>query len=279
MNSINTVVQKLCTASEREFQNPFAMDWPQSVGSGWFMSPELLSVYGSAVYDELDDAERQRLSFLECINFFSLNIHGERMLVEGLATRLYRKKNSIISPYLHHFIDEENKHMVYFGNFCSRYAGKIYSDRRIAFPRTYEDGEEDFLFFAKVMIFEELADAYNVRNALDKRVHELARQINLMHHKDEARHLVFGRQIVVDLFHGYSAAWKASTLDSVRTYLLQYLEATFREYYNPDVYADFGFPDPYAVGDHAYNSHEAKEHRAKIAAPTVEFLTKNGILK
>ena len=62
-------------------------------------------------------------------------------LMEGLARRLYAGGgDSHRLAYLHHFLDEENKHMVCFGGFCTRYAGKIYPDRKVAFPREYARG-------------------------------------------------------------------------------------------------------------------------------------------
>ena len=112
----------------------------------------------------------KRLSFCETVNFFSLNIHGEKRLIEGLARRLYRRGMEDLTAYLHHFLDEENKHMVYFGGFCTEYAGKVYPDRKVAFPREYAAGEEDFLFFAQVLIFEEIVDVYNVHLATDERL-------------------------------------------------------------------------------------------------------------
>jgi hypothetical protein len=42
--------------------------------------------------------------------------------MQGLAARLYRKDLLGVASYLHHFLDEENKHSVYFGGFCTRYA-------------------------------------------------------------------------------------------------------------------------------------------------------------
>ena len=32
--------------------------------------------------------------------------------------------------------------MVYFGTFCNRYAGKIYPERKLAFPREYAPGDD-----------------------------------------------------------------------------------------------------------------------------------------
>ena len=91
-------------------------------------------------------------------------------------------------------------HMTWFGGFCRRYAGKIYPDRKLVLPREHAPGEEDVLFFARVMIFELLVDTFNRRMAKDDRLHPLVREINRRHHEDESRHLAFGRLLVEDLW-------------------------------------------------------------------------------
>src|SRR5262245_43955558 len=253
---LRATVARLCDSSRTHFSNPHdaVRHWPETIaGDHWFTSPELVSLHGTDRWASLDEVARKRLSFWEAVNFYSLNIHGEKPLVEGLAQRLYRRGSEGIDAYLHHFLDEENKHMVYFGEFCTRYAGRIYPDKKLAFPREYAPGEEDFLFFAKVLIFEELVDVYNVEMSLDSRLHAIARQINTVHHLDEARHLVFGRRLVPELFHRYALGWSADTLQSVRGYLAAYLGATWREYYSPQVYRDAGLAgDPYEIAEEAF---------------------------
>src|SRR5262249_36698380 len=162
--------------------------------------------------------DKKRLAFFECVNFFSLNIHGEKALLEGLTRRLYARDHAAVSPYLHHFVDEENKHMLYFGTFCARYAGKTYPDRKLAVPAEPPPKVADFLFFLKVAIFEELVDAYNVRMADDDRLVPVVRRINLMHHLDETRHLAFGRTVVQRLFEELRPTWSGDELASMRAY-------------------------------------------------------------
>ena len=280
MAAISKTVKRLSEISIKDYINPYThLVWPEAIdGAEWFTSPELISAYGTRWYEELDAAAKRRLSFYEAVNFFSLNIHGEKSLVEGLAARLYKKGNDEISPYLHHFLDEENKHMVYFGTFCMKYAGKVYPDKKIVFPRDHAPGEEDFLFFARVLIFEEIVDVYNVTMARDERLSGIARQINLLHHRDEARHLVFGRQIVKELFERYAPAWPAATLGGVRDYLKSYLAATWKEYYNPAVYRDAGSDSPYELMQEAFQAESSREHRKRVSRGCVEFLTENGIL-
>ena len=51
-------------------------------------------------------------------------------------------EDPMLSPYLHHFLDEENKHMIYFGRFCTDYANKIYPDKKLVFPREHDGADE-----------------------------------------------------------------------------------------------------------------------------------------
>lgn len=190
-------------------------DWPESLEQdAWLMSPELCSLYGTPMWDELTEEQQKKLSLYEIGNFFSLTLQGERPLVAGMSDLLYQTK---VSPqateYLHHFIDEENKHMVMFGMFCRRYLGKVYPEKKIALPRTWAKGEEAVAFFCKVMVVEELGDYYNVVMMRDKRIHPLVQELNFVHHRDEARHLGFGREHTKELWEKWSPTWSPEVLD------------------------------------------------------------------
>ena len=249
MTSLSDLTARLCRISRTHFIDPFSkLQWPESLErTQWFMTPELISLHGTGHYDALDEKQRQQLSFFELVNFFSINIHGERMLIEGLAKRLYRKHTEIVSPYLHHFLDEENKHMFYFGRFCNQYAGKVYAERKFAVDREYAAGEEEFLFFARVMIFEELVDIYNRRMAKDQRLVPIAREINWLHHFEEARHLAFGRRLVEELFETHADTWNWQVRQRIADELLHYFDAIWKDFFNPDAYRDAGLTDVHAL--------------------------------
>jgi len=278
---LEETVAALTAASRRKAVDPYAaLEWPQTLDrTRYFMSPELISLYGTETWELLDEPARRRLSFWETVNFFSLNIHGERPLVAGLAERLYRDGSEGVDAYLHHFLEEENNHMVYFGGFCRRYAGKVYPDRLLAFPRDYAPGEEDFLFFAQVLLFEEIVDAYNVACARDERLEATARRIHLLHHLDESRHLVFGRRYVAELFERHVGSWSPETLEGVRLHLSAFLAMTWGEYYNPSVYADAGVPgNAYAIREAAFVHPRCRDHRRATTAGCLRYLRETGIL-
>jgi hypothetical protein len=281
MGSLEATVRRLCKVSVDHFMDPSAqLEWPDRIDEeAWYTSPELISLFGTPAYEVLGLPRQRRLSFFEAVNFFSLNIHGERMLIEGLARRLYGRGQEEISPYLHHYLDEENKHMSYFGVFCTRYAGKIYAEKKLPFPHEFAPGEEDFLFFGKVLVFEEIVDVYNRRMARDERLAPIVREIHRLHHFEEARHLVFGRELVGELFERHRRDWSEDVLRRVRGTLAGYLGATWKEYYNPQVYRDVGLEDEFELRRAVIASSAARSHRAEVSQGCLRFLLETGILE
>jgi len=275
-----SIVDRLCEISRNVFLNPHtAVEWPASIGDDeWCMAPELVSIFGTPAWEALTEAQQKKLAFFEAVNFFSMNINGEKALLEGLSKRLYTRERPEISPYIHHFVDEENKHMLYFWTFCQRYAGKTYPDKKLTLTGNPSPKEADFLFFLKVLIFEEIVDIYNVRMSKDDRLPPVVRKINLLHHQDETRHLVFGRMIVKQLWEELAPTLPAERIAEIRDYTATYLQTTWREYYNPDVYRDAGLAEPYKVYQAALASEVTRAHRRKISEKCVRFLLDINVL-
>ncbi len=273
VTTLSAVAARLTDASVRAAVATEPLAWPAALADdAWCMSPELVSLYGTPAWDALDDGGRRRLAFFECVNFFTLNIHGERALMEGIARRLYARDLADHAHYLHHFLAEENQHMTWFGGFCQRYAGKLYPDRKLVLPREHAPGEEDVLFFARALIFELLVDTFNRRMANDDRLHPLVREINRRHHEDESRHLAFGRLLVEDLWRRHAPRWNPATRAAIPAYLAAYLTASWKEYYNPDVYKDAGIADPIRVAREAFAAAAPRARRADLEARCVRVL-------
>ena len=281
MESSSDLAQRLTRASRKLFWNVYdTFDWPEALDqTAWYMPPELISIYGTPQYEALDDAQRHRLSLFELGNFFSLVLQGERPLVQGLVHRFYAKNDSpAVTDYLHHFVDEENKHMIMFGEFCHRYIGRVYPEKKISLPREYAKGEEDVAFYCKVMVVEEYGDFYNVAIEKDERIDPLVRQLNQVHHQDEARHLAFGRVRLVELFDKHASGWSPETLEGFRAWLAAYLKASWADYYNPAMYKDAGLEDGYNLRQVALSHPACAEHRERASAKLVSYFVKNGML-
>lgn len=282
METAAQLASRLSQASIKKFYDVYRrFDWPERLDeSRWHLSPELVSIHGTPVWDGLDAARQRRLSLHELVNFFSFVLQGERPLVEGVSQRVYTKAHDDpdVCEYLHHFLDEENKHMVMFATFCRRYAGKIYPEKKIELRQDLSRGEEDIRFFLKVLVVEELGDVYNVEMAKDDRLDPIVREINHTHHCDEARHIIFGRRYLKELFDRHVEQWAPGELATFRAWVVDYLDAAWRDFYNPSVYKDAGLEDPYGVRQAALAHPACRAHRNRVSGKLLAYLVDAGIL-
>jgi hypothetical protein len=180
---------------------------------------------------------------------------------------------------MHHFLDEENKHMIMFSSYLRRYVGKVYPEKKIPHARDYAKGEEDIVFFAKVLVVEELSDIYNIAMAADERLAPIVREINHTHHVDEARHIYFGRAYLKQLWARVSPSWSEDQRQAFRAWLVEYINASWRDFYNPYVYRDAGLKDPYAVRELALSSVTCRVHRQRCSEKLLRNLVDCGILR
>jgi hypothetical protein len=281
MRTTEEVARKLTRASQKFFYDVNTkLVWPDAFeASDWGMSPELISLYGTDLWDELDETQRKKLSFHELAGFFSLILHGERPLLEGMSHRLYTlEKNLNVLEYMHHFLDEENKHMMMFSGFLRRYVGKVYPEKKIPFARKLAAGEDDVAFFAKVLVVEELSDYYNVIMGQDERLPKIVRDVNWTHHVDEARHVHFGRKYLQEVWERVSPGWSPEEIASFREWLVAYTNASWRDFYNPGVYKDAGLSDPYAAREAVISSKVCQAHRQKCSEKFLQNLVDTGLL-
>jgi hypothetical protein len=272
-------LEKLTTASIDNHYNVYRrFEWVDSIpDDAWWMSPELMSVHGTPVADRLDEATLKRLSKWESINFYSLNVHGIRELIVEVMRRIHSRGYEEASEFFHRFVGEENDHMWFFAYFCQKYGPKIYPDKSVKSESTGNAIAEDLLVFARIVIFEEIVDHYNMRMGKDTRLPALVQSINWVHHEDESRHISGGRQIVKRL-HGELAAKNPELLPKVDEYIKRYILTSVESLYNPRMYADAGIPDPYALRRELLASPVRKAQHREVLKRIVGFLVNNSVL-
>lgn len=174
------LLARLGEKSTEDYYNPYrTFSWAPSLPEDeYWMTPALVSAYGTEVADELGEDGMKRLSQWESINFYSLNVHGIRELLIEVVKRVHMPGFELPSEFFHHFIGEENEHMWFFAEFCRRYGKKLYSSPSLP-TRAESDPEiENFLVFARILLFEEIVDHYNLHLADDTNLHETIRQVN-----------------------------------------------------------------------------------------------------
>lgn len=276
----NSFLRKLSALSEDALIDPAAMRWPAAIDpDGWYFTPELISLYGTPVWKALGERERKRLSVCEALNFFSMNVHGEKFLISELSRQLYVDDDLDLSRYLGHFVAEETRHMMYFAGFCQRYGNRLYADRTVTLGDCGDPELDRFLLFARINIFEELVDHYNRTMANDTRLQPVVREINRIHHVEELRHLAFGRRFLTECVESHVDDWDDERRAMLRRQLTAYLEFAWKQYYNPDTYADAGLDDPFGTWRNTVGCAAAARHRARVNANRLGFLRRLDLLE
>jgi hypothetical protein len=272
-------LERLSHLSVEGYYNPYRLfEWPAKLSDGWWMSESLMTTHGTRFATELDESQRKLLSKWESINFYSLNVHGIRELLMEVTLRIHSPGYEPLSDFLHHFIGEENEHMWFFAEFCRRYGGKLYPDKKIKLASTEEDRETiDFLVFSRILIIEEVIDYFNVQMAKDMSLDPVVRKINAVHHQDESRHIAFGRQVIDNLHSRLRARLAPEKLSAIETYLKNYMKMFITSLYNPSVYRDAGIAEPYKFREELLKDPARNEKHEHILARTTGFFVKSGI--
>lgn len=241
-NTHERLLKKLSNLSAKNYYNPFeAFKWPETISENQlWMSPELLTIHRTKYEKELTEHELIQLSKWELVNFFSLNVHGIRDLMLHVLKRIHRPGFKMYSEYFHHFLDEENKHMWFFAEFCLRYGKKIYPLKRFQLHSAETEDIEDFVGFAQIMIFEDIGDYFNKKMMMDERLAPIIRQVNRTHHEDESRHLAMGRQILKTGFEELLDRYDTDILQKVEDQIKQYTLICLQSLFNPRAYQDAG---------------------------------------
>ncbi|GAA3129075.1 hypothetical protein GCM10010521_14180 [Streptomyces rameus] len=274
-------LDKLVADSTDHHYSPYTrFDWVDELAEEqWWMTPDLLTVAGTRHGRELDDKVLMRLSKWESVNFFSLNIHGIRELLIEVTRRIHTRGFELPSEFFHRFLGEENGHMWFFAQFCLRYGGKIYPDKSLPVATAEEDAAvANFLVFARILIFEELVDHFNIRMGRDTLLHPLIREVNQVHHDDEWRHIIMGRKLVGLLYEPLRARGDQELRTRLDLYLRRYITASAQSLYNPTVYRDAGIPEAFAFREELLRDPARVAHHETFFKRVTRFLVSQEII-
>jgi hypothetical protein len=207
-----------------------------------------------------------------------MNVHGIRELLTEVVDRIHTRGFEEASAFFHHFIGEENEHMWFFAEFCLRYGGKLYSTLRIAGGS--EHGETDlahFLVFSRILLFEELVDHYNTTMAGDDLLHPTIREINRVHHRDESRHIAFGRELVSMLYERVRPSLTEEQRGEVESYLKDYTAVILNSFCSSVVYRDAGLGEMAGLRKRML-AHPGRKAAVRLAVrKPMGFFVKQGI--
>lgn len=259
------MARKLINGSDKKKYDPFnRVDYQESLsGDRWQFPENLLSLYNTPIYSELSDEQKWRLSLLEAINFFSVNIHGEQALVAAMEPRLYRDKrvgeDPVSSQYMQRFIHEENSHTYMLAEYCLRYHGSVFPDRSFAVEHPKLSPEvDDLLYYGRIYILESYLGFINNQAFNDPDLDSSARQVHEHHYMDEVRHKAWDRAMIEENFRRAESKNLSSELEAAKTLLNGYQEYIYQSSCNPAVYRSLGLENCLELRTEVIESEERK---------------------
>lgn len=283
LKELTPIINKLIDLSKKEDFDVFnQLVWPKEISdTNLWTSPELLTVYGTNYFDKLSEEKIIKLSKLECLYFFSLNVHGIRDLLIDIVSIIHRKQFELISEYLHFLVKEENEHMYYFAKFCLTYGGRLFSDKSISIGKVEESDKlvHFYLVFMRILVFEIIVDFFNLKASKDKNIHPFIQKLNEIHHKDESRHIAFGMKICEVIFKKIKENCSPIVISEVKNYTKNYITYSVDKLYNPSIYREIGFENPLQVKKELLKNSNRIKWNNEIVKKAVTSFKKVGILE
>ena len=196
---------QLIAASERSTLDPFTeIDWDLPIDdSAYHLPPEWLPLYGTDVWEAMDEPARLAYSRHESVALSGAGIWFENMLMQIVLRHL--AELPVTSPahrYLLLEVADECRHSTMFGEFIRRAGTPAYSpppdtptvDTIVDVPGGRALG------YLLILAVEELLDAANRATMKDERIHPVSRQIAKLHVLEEARHVSFAKTYLSEVW-------------------------------------------------------------------------------
>jgi len=261
----SVLANKLSQRSKELYYDVYTVfDWPDVLPHNeYWMSPELLSVYGTEYADSLNESQLVKLSQLETINMFSIFAYGESDLIQTILKNTLRSDLSEFNDYLSHFIDEENKHLWFFTEFCNKYDNGVIPVRNIPMISKFTIDIERLLSFIRIIVFEEIGDYYNYIVMNDVRITPFVREIHKRHHMDEVGHIAIGWKIAEKLLRDMRSV-NSKEITAASNHMSNFMESSLQSFYNPDLYARININKPYDLRSNLLQHNARKEKHENI---------------
>lgn len=239
-------------------------------------SPEWCSLYGTAYWQELTDAQRKELTRQEAASVASTGIWFEMILQQMVLRDVYAKDpTSAEVQWALTEIAEECRHSIMFARGAEKLGAPAYRPKRFAVElgrifKTVAFGEAAY---AAILVAEEVLDVMQRDWMRDERVVPFVRTINNIHVVEESRHMKFARDQTTKRLSG--AGRLRRQINAFVVAIASYYIVT--SMVNPKVYANAGLDEKRALAEAKANEHHKSMMRSSCSG-LMEFLASSRLL-
>ncbi|MFC8426587.1 diiron oxygenase [Streptomyces sp. NPDC057236] len=253
------------------------VDWDTPLDTDFHgASPEWSTLYGTAYWDEMTDAQRKELTRQEAASVASTGIWFEMILQQMVLRDIYAKDptDDTVQWALTEIADE-CRHSIMFARGAKKLRAPAYRPHRVAlelgrFFKTVAFGEAAY---AAILVAEEVLDVMQRDWMRDERVVPFVRTINNIHVVEESRHMKFARDETRR--HLARAGRLRRRVHALLIAVAAYVIVT--SMVNRKVYANAGLDEARALREAKANEHHKSMMRASCSG-LMEFLASVGLL-
>ncbi|MFD0683444.1 AurF N-oxygenase family protein [Actinomadura fibrosa] len=272
------VAGRLLDSSAKLSYDPMVeVDWETPLDTDFHgASPEWSTLYGTAYWDELTDAQRKELTRQEAASVASTGIWFEMILQQMILRDVYAKDpTSETVQWALTEIADECRHSIMFARGAKKLRAPAYRPRRLVVEmgrafKTLAFGEAAY---AAILVAEEVLDVMQRDWMRDERVVPFVRTINNIHVVEESRHMKFARDETRKRLA--KAGWLRRQVQALVVAVSSYIIVS--SMVNTKVYANAGLDRDRAVREAKANEHHKAMLRSSCAG-LMEFLASARLL-
>ena len=272
------VARRLLDSSAQLSYDPLTeVDWDTPLDEDFHgTSPEWSTLYGTAYWSELTEAQRKELTRQEAASVASTGIWFEMILQQMILRDIYAKDpgEDEVQWALTEIADE-CRHSIMFARGARKLRAPAYRPHRVAFElgRAFKTVAFGEAAYAAILVAEEVLDVMQRDWMRDERVVPFVRTINNIHVVEESRHMKFARDETRKRLAG--AGLIRRKIHALVIAIAAYVIVT--SMVNKKVYANAGLDGERAIREAKANEHHKSMMRSSCSG-LMEFLASTGLL-
>ena len=267
----------LDSAATLSYDPATEIDWSAPLPDGQYgLNPEWSTLYGTALWDELSEAQRVALTRYEVCSIMHTGIWFELILQQMILRDQYLKNPA--DPEFRFALTEiadECRHSIMFARICEKLeAPKFEPPRAVAeLGRLLKSTAGGEIAYGGTLVAEEVLDVMQRDWMRGENVLEIVRTSSKIHVVEESRHMKFARQETKDYMSRVGPVRRHASATLIAGAALVIVQALV----HPAVYKAAGIDPKRAVAAAAGNEHR-KSMLRNACAGLMEFLSDAGLL-